>query len=77
MIKLKKQIEFAKFRCKLLSQERDKKSVLIRQFKQKLTNCVDENEEKREKSAIFIRIIEINIYIIFRIESNGKLSSVE
>lgn len=44
--KVNKQIEIAKFRTKLLAQERDKKSAHIRQLKQSCTASVDENEER-------------------------------
>lgn len=46
MVKISKEIEVYKFRTKLLSQEKDKKSVIIRQLKQKNFSILDENEEK-------------------------------
>ncbi|XP_044254871.1 LOW QUALITY PROTEIN: UV radiation resistance-associated protein [Tribolium madens] len=45
MEKMRNEIEIEKFRSKLLSQERDKKSVLIRRFKNKLKELVDLNEK--------------------------------
>lgn len=44
--RLKKQIEVARFRTKLLTQERDKKSAHIRHLKQTFTALTDENEER-------------------------------
>lgn len=46
MFKIKKQIEVIKFKTKLLSQEKDKKSVIIRQLKQKYVSILDTNEER-------------------------------
>lgn len=46
MFKIKKQIELIRFRTKLLSQEKDKKSVNIRQLKQKYVSVLEENEER-------------------------------
>lgn len=43
---MNKQLEIAKFRTKLLSQERDKKSAFIRQLKQNCSALIDENEER-------------------------------
>lgn len=46
MIKLRKEIEVTKFKIKLLSQEKDKKSAIIRQLKQKYVSVLEENEER-------------------------------
>ncbi|XP_063910732.1 UV radiation resistance-associated gene protein [Zophobas morio] len=46
MEKLRNEIELEQFKSKLLSQERDKKSALIRRFKNKLKDLVDTNEKK-------------------------------
>nr|XP_015834214.1 PREDICTED: UV radiation resistance-associated gene protein isoform X2 [Tribolium castaneum] len=45
MEKMRNEIEIEKFRSKLLSQERDKKSALIRRFKNKLKELVELNEK--------------------------------
>lgn len=46
MIKVRKEIELIKFKTKLLSQEKDKKSVLIRQMKQQFVSILEGNEER-------------------------------
>ncbi|RZC33793.1 sporulation-specific protein 15 [Asbolus verrucosus] len=46
MIKMRNEIEVEQFKSKLLSQERDKKSALIRRLKNKFKDLVDKNEEK-------------------------------
>lgn len=46
MMKISKEIELVKFKTKLLSQEKDKKSALIRQLKQKLFSILEGNEER-------------------------------
>lgn len=48
MLKIKKEIEIGKFKNRLLSQEKDKKSVVIRQLKQKHFRLIDDNEERSE-----------------------------
>lgn len=46
MLKIMKQIEIYKYKSKLLSHERDKKSAGIRLLKNKLSILVDENEDR-------------------------------
>lgn len=46
MINISKEIELNKFRTKLLSQEKDKKSVAIRQLKHKHILISEEIEER-------------------------------
>ncbi|KAK4873183.1 hypothetical protein RN001_015212 [Aquatica leii] len=46
IINVCKQIEIAKFRTRLLSQERDKQSAHLRQLKVNYSTLVDENEER-------------------------------
>lgn len=46
MIKVSKEIELIRFKTKILSQEKDKKSVVIRQLKQKFVTILEENEER-------------------------------
>lgn len=48
MEKMRNEIEIEKFRSKLLSHERDKKSALIRRFKNRLKELVDINEKTSE-----------------------------
>lgn len=48
MIKVSKEIELIKFKIKLLSQEKDKKSVHIRQLKQQFVSILEGNEERSE-----------------------------
>lgn len=46
MMKISKDIELIRFRTKILSQEKDRKSVVIRQQKQKFVAILEENEER-------------------------------
>ncbi|CAH1155271.1 unnamed protein product [Phaedon cochleariae] len=46
MTRIGKEIETAKFRTRLLSQEKDKKTVIIRSLRQNHTAMVEENEER-------------------------------
>jgi hypothetical protein len=46
MEKMRNEIEIEQFKSKLLSQERDKKSALIRRFKNKLKDLAEDNERK-------------------------------
>ncbi|KAJ8924929.1 hypothetical protein NQ315_001092 [Exocentrus adspersus] len=46
MARIQKEIEVEKFKTRLLSQEKDKRSVVIRQLKQKQTGVVEENEDR-------------------------------
>lgn len=46
MVKISKEIELIRFRTKILSQEKDKNSVVIRQQKQKFVTILEENEER-------------------------------
>ncbi|XP_018564038.1 uncharacterized protein LOC108905583 [Anoplophora glabripennis] len=46
MTRINKEIELEKFRIRLLSQEKDKKNVIIRQLKQKHSGIIEENEER-------------------------------
>jgi hypothetical protein len=48
MEKMRNEIEIEQFKSKLLSQERDKKSALIRRFKNKLKDLAEDNERKSE-----------------------------
>lgn len=48
MVKINKEIEVTKFKTKLLSQEKVKKSVIIRSLKQKHAAMVENNEERSE-----------------------------
>lgn len=50
MEKMRNEIEIEQFKSKLLSQERDKKSALMRRYKSRLKDLVDTNE----KTSIFI-----------------------
>lgn len=45
MEKMRNEIEIEQFKSKLLSQERDKKSALMRRYKSRLKDLVDNNEE--------------------------------
>ncbi|KRT86673.1 hypothetical protein AMK59_135, partial [Oryctes borbonicus] len=45
IVRIKKEIEDVKFKVKLLSQERDRKQIYIRQLKQKYMKFCDDNEE--------------------------------
>lgn len=47
---MRNEMEIEHFKSKLLSQERDKKSALIRRFKNKLNDLVEDNEKKSEFS---------------------------
>lgn len=49
MSKISKEIEIEKSRTRLLSQEKDKKSVIIRQLKQKHSGMIEENEERSKR----------------------------
>lgn len=44
--RISREIEIARFKTKLLSQEKDKKSAHLRQLKQKHNVLTDENEER-------------------------------
>ncbi|KAJ8954099.1 hypothetical protein NQ318_004404 [Aromia moschata] len=46
MVKISKEIEIARFKTRLLSQEKDKKTVTIRQLKQRHCAIFEENEER-------------------------------
>lgn len=46
MIKISKEIEITKFKTRLLSQEKDKKSAILRQLKQKYVSILEDNEER-------------------------------
>ncbi|CAH0547955.1 unnamed protein product [Brassicogethes aeneus] len=46
MSRVKKEIEKARFKSKVLSNERDKKSVRIRQLRQRYNACVEENDTR-------------------------------
>lgn len=60
IVRIRKEIEDVRFKVKLLSQERDRKQVFIRQLKQKCTKYCDDNEElgKFEYSWLYI-ILEV------------------
>lgn len=45
MIRISKEIELAKFKTRLLYHEKDRRTVTIRQLKQKYTALLEENEE--------------------------------
>lgn len=45
MEKMRNEIEIEQFKSKLLSQERDKKSALMRRYKSRLKDLVDTNEK--------------------------------
>lgn len=45
IVRIRKEIEDVKFRVKMLSQERDRKQIHIRQLKQKYMKFCDDNEE--------------------------------
>lgn len=45
IVRIRKEIEDVKFKVKLLSQERDRKQIHIRQLKQKYAKFCDDNEE--------------------------------
>lgn len=46
MLRLTKAIEVARFKTKLLSGEKDKKSALVRHLKERHNCLVDDNEER-------------------------------
>ncbi|XP_057651065.1 UV radiation resistance-associated gene protein [Diorhabda carinulata] len=46
MAKISKELEIGKFKIKLLSQERDKKTVIIRTLKQRFMDLLENNEER-------------------------------
>lgn len=54
MIKVSKQIELSKFKTRLLSQEKDKKSVFIRKLKQQYIALLEENEERSKYIFLYI-----------------------
>lgn len=55
MMKVSKEIELIRFKTKLLSQEKDKKSVVIRQLKQKFVTILEDNEERSKCYCYFFK----------------------
>lgn len=75
MKRISKEIEIAKFKTKLLSQEKDKKTARLRHLKQKHNALVDENEERSKSVELSVRLDYTECF--FRFEAHGKLPQVE
>lgn len=75
MIRINKEIEKNKFRIRLLSQEKDKKNVIIRQLKQKHSGIIEENDEQ-SKETHSKKLLAFTL-IFYRFKFNGELPFVE
>lgn len=76
MKRISREIEIARFKTKLLSQEKDKKSAHLRQLKQKHNVLADENEERSTVNGSS-KIRFIFNYVLYRFEIDGELSQIE